>query len=209
MSLLGSRNNDQLSWAPPCSRRPNIGRQRGAALVVALLVFALCAALIVAMVPLWLVLFDGLRPGGQPWTRRVWAGTLLGFAGVTLVGLWRKRSFGRRAVLWALLIGTLWMICEETDYGAHYLDLLRGEWATGDAERFLSVLEAYRLAPEVTRERLHIEALESILDKVELILLDEDAIGNQILPFLPLTDPSNSNPAPNRSNPRAKSGPSA
>jgi membrane protease subunit HflK len=73
--------------------------------------------------------------------------------------------------------------------------------ATGDAERFLSVLGAYRLAKEVTRERLHIEALEGILDQVELILLDEDAIGNQILPFLPLTDPSNSNPAPNRPNP--------
>jgi membrane protease subunit HflK len=69
--------------------------------------------------------------------------------------------------------------------------------ATGDAQRFLSVLEAYRLAPEVTRERLHIEALEGILNQVELILLDEDAIGNQVLPFLPLTDPSNSNARPN------------
>lgn len=69
--------------------------------------------------------------------------------------------------------------------------------ATGDAQRFLSVLEAYRLAPEVTRERLHIEALEGILDQVELILLDEDAIGNQVLPFLPLTDPGNSNASPN------------
>jgi membrane protease subunit HflK len=80
--------------------------------------------------------------------------------------------------------------------------------ATGDAQRFLSVLEAYRLAPEVTRERLHIEALEGILDQVELILLDKEAIGNQVLPFLPLTDPSNStarpgapNLAPNSPNP--------
>jgi membrane protease subunit HflK len=74
--------------------------------------------------------------------------------------------------------------------------------ATGDAQRFLSVLEAYRLAPEVTRERLHIEALEGILDQVELILLDEDAIGNQVLPFLPLTDPSsNSNAKPIAPNP--------
>lgn len=74
--------------------------------------------------------------------------------------------------------------------------------ATGDAQRFLSVLEAYRLAPEVTRERLHIEALEDILDQVELILLDEDAIGNQVLPFLPLTDPaSNSNAKPIAPNP--------
>lgn len=72
--------------------------------------------------------------------------------------------------------------------------------ATGDAQRFLSVLEAYRLAPEVTRERLHIEALEGILDQVDLILLDEDAIGNQVLPFLPLTDPSNSNTRPSAPN---------
>jgi len=72
--------------------------------------------------------------------------------------------------------------------------------ATGDAQRFLSVLEAYRLAPEVTRERLHIEALEGILDQVDLILLDEDAIGNQVLPFLPLTDPGNSNTRPSAPN---------
>ena len=78
--------------------------------------------------------------------------------------------------------------------------------ATGDAERFLSVLGAYRLAREVTRERLHIEALESILDQVELILLDEDAIGNRILPFLPLTDPSSSNPAPTAPNSSNSSG---
>ncbi len=43
------------------------------------------AALIIATLPLWLVLLDGLRPGGQPWTPRVWAGSLLGFTGVTLV----------------------------------------------------------------------------------------------------------------------------
>jgi drug/metabolite transporter (DMT)-like permease len=43
------------------------------------------AALIVATVPLWLVLLDGLRPGGQPWTLRVWIGTLVGLGGVALV----------------------------------------------------------------------------------------------------------------------------
>jgi membrane protease subunit HflK len=59
--------------------------------------------------------------------------------------------------------------------------------ASGDAERFLAVLGAYQLAPDVTRERLHIEALEGILDEVELILLDEAAVGGQVLPFLPLS----------------------
>jgi len=43
------------------------------------------AALIVATVPLWLTFFDGLRPGGQPWTGRVWAGTLVGLVGVLFV----------------------------------------------------------------------------------------------------------------------------
>lgn len=58
--------------------------------------------------------------------------------------------------------------------------------ATGDAERFLSVLEAYRIAPDVTRERMYIEALESVMKNTELTLLDQDALGNQVLPFLPL-----------------------
>ncbi len=43
------------------------------------------AALIVATVPLWILLLDGLRPGGQPWTVRVWVGTIVGLAGVALV----------------------------------------------------------------------------------------------------------------------------
>jgi len=59
--------------------------------------------------------------------------------------------------------------------------------ATGDAERFLAVLQEYLLAPGVTRERMHIEALEAILARVELILLDGSS-GNQVLPFLPLRE---------------------
>jgi len=43
------------------------------------------AALIVATVSVWFVLLDGLRPGGQPWTVRVWLGTIIGLAGVALV----------------------------------------------------------------------------------------------------------------------------
>jgi drug/metabolite transporter (DMT)-like permease len=43
------------------------------------------AALLVATVPLWVTFLDGLRPGGQRWTRRVWFGVLLGFVGVLLV----------------------------------------------------------------------------------------------------------------------------
>jgi len=43
------------------------------------------AALIVATVPLWMMLLDGLRPGGEPWTVRVWVGTLVGLVGVAFV----------------------------------------------------------------------------------------------------------------------------
>jgi len=43
------------------------------------------AALIVATVPLWLTLLDGLRPGGQRWTTRGWVGVAVGLAGVALV----------------------------------------------------------------------------------------------------------------------------
>jgi drug/metabolite transporter (DMT)-like permease len=43
------------------------------------------AALIVASVPMWITLLDGLRPGGQPWTVRVWVGTFIGILGVALV----------------------------------------------------------------------------------------------------------------------------
>jgi drug/metabolite transporter (DMT)-like permease len=43
------------------------------------------AALIVATVPLWMMFLDGLRPGGEPWTLRVWVGTLVGLLGVGFV----------------------------------------------------------------------------------------------------------------------------
>lgn len=43
------------------------------------------AALIVATVPLWTTLLDGLRPGGTPWTVRGWIGTAVGLLGVALV----------------------------------------------------------------------------------------------------------------------------
>jgi drug/metabolite transporter (DMT)-like permease len=43
------------------------------------------AALLVATVPLFMTFLDRFRRGGQPWSLRVWAGTLVGLAGVVLV----------------------------------------------------------------------------------------------------------------------------
>jgi drug/metabolite transporter (DMT)-like permease len=43
------------------------------------------AALLVATVPLWITVLDRFRRGGEPWTLRLWAGTLIGLVGVALV----------------------------------------------------------------------------------------------------------------------------
>ncbi len=59
------------------------------------------AALIVATVPLWFTLLDGLRPGGQPWTVRVWLGTVIGLAGVALVA--RPEGALDPAHLWGIV----------------------------------------------------------------------------------------------------------
>lgn len=59
--------------------------------------------------------------------------------------------------------------------------------AQGDAERFLAVLEEYRKAPDVTRQRLYLETVEAILPEIEKIVIDPQGAGN-LLPFLPLRE---------------------
>jgi len=59
------------------------------------------AALIVGSTPLWLTLLDGLRPGGQRWTPRLWAGTLIGLGGVALVA---RPEGGIQAGHWGAII---------------------------------------------------------------------------------------------------------
>ena len=59
--------------------------------------------------------------------------------------------------------------------------------ATGEASRFLERLREYRSHPEATRHRLYLEMMERILPRVEVIVVDDD-IGSNVLPFLPLTD---------------------
>jgi membrane protease subunit HflK len=58
--------------------------------------------------------------------------------------------------------------------------------AEGDVARFNSVYAAYAQAPEVTRRRMYIEAIEEIMAKSQKIVLDTDrgAGGNMI--YLPL-----------------------
>ena len=66
------------------------------------------AALIVATVPLWFLLLDGLRPGGQPWTVRVWLGTAVGLLGVALVARPQEGvGAGHWVAIGALQVATL------------------------------------------------------------------------------------------------------
>ena len=59
--------------------------------------------------------------------------------------------------------------------------------ARGDSERFLSILQEYSRAPEVTRERMQLEALEKILPRIDKVIISESMSGG-MLPFLPLRD---------------------
>ncbi|WP_305043642.1 FtsH protease activity modulator HflK [Geoalkalibacter sp.] len=58
--------------------------------------------------------------------------------------------------------------------------------AQGEALRFSALLGEYRKAPEVTRRRLYLETLESILPQVEEIYVMDAAGATSALPLLPL-----------------------
>ncbi|OUS06832.1 HflK protein [Rhodobacterales bacterium 52_120_T64] len=60
--------------------------------------------------------------------------------------------------------------------------------ATGEASRFLSVYEEYAKAEEVTRKRLYLETMERVFADVTKIIIDEDASGSGVVPYLPLNE---------------------
>ena len=59
--------------------------------------------------------------------------------------------------------------------------------ARGDSNRFLSILQEYKAAPDVTRERMYLEAMEKVLSQVDKVVLD-GGTQNGMLPLLPLRD---------------------
>ena len=56
--------------------------------------------------------------------------------------------------------------------------------ASGEAQRFSKLLTEYKLAPEVTRERLYLDAIESVMANSTKVMIDTKG-GNNIL-YLPL-----------------------
>jgi membrane protease subunit HflK len=72
------------------------------------------------------------------------------------------------------------MIAQAQAYRAERVNLAQGE-----AERFLSLLEEYRKAPAVTRQRLLLEAMDKVLPGAEKYVMTGQA-GQSVLPLLGL-----------------------
>jgi modulator of FtsH protease HflK len=60
--------------------------------------------------------------------------------------------------------------------------------ARGEAARFLEVYGEYVKAPLVTRRRLHIETMERLFAGKDKIIIDADAGGAGVVPYLPLNE---------------------
>jgi membrane protease subunit HflK len=73
--------------------------------------------------------------------------------------------------------------------------------ATGDASRFSQLLAEYQKSPDVTRKRLYIEAIESVLSNTNTVMVDVKNGANNML-YLPLDKMLQQQPtATNGSNP--------
>jgi modulator of FtsH protease HflK len=57
--------------------------------------------------------------------------------------------------------------------------------AQGDASRFTSIVAEYNKAPGVTRERLYLDMMQSVLGNTSKVLVDQRSGGNSLL-YLPL-----------------------
>ncbi len=65
--------------------------------------------------------------------------------------------------------------------------------ATGQTQRFLSVLSAYEQARDVTMERMYLETMQEILSRSPTLVIDEKFKG--LMPLLPLADRPGQPPA--------------
>ncbi|PTM92005.1 FtsH protease activity modulator HflK [Mycoplana dimorpha] len=61
--------------------------------------------------------------------------------------------------------------------------------AEGEAQRFISIYEQYKLAPDVTRQRMFLETMEGVLKGSKTVVIDQKQQGSQgVVPFLPLNE---------------------
>ncbi|QPC44835.1 FtsH protease activity modulator HflK [Kaustia mangrovi] len=60
--------------------------------------------------------------------------------------------------------------------------------AQGASQRFLQVYEEYKKAEDVTRKRLFLETMESVLGQSNKVIIEEGAGGSGVVPYLPLPE---------------------
>ena len=58
--------------------------------------------------------------------------------------------------------------------------------ATGEAERFNKILSEYVKAPNITKKRLYIETMESVLSQSSKVLIDQQSSNGNSLMYLPI-----------------------
>jgi len=58
----------------------------------------------------------------------------------------------------------------------------------GDAARFNDVYQAYRTSQDVTMQRIYLETLEEVMRNANKILIDNEAGGSGVVPYLPLPE---------------------
>ena len=58
--------------------------------------------------------------------------------------------------------------------------------AQGQAARFSKVLDEYKRAPDVTRERIYLETMERVFGRVDKVVIDGTGGGPSVVPYLPL-----------------------
>lgn len=59
--------------------------------------------------------------------------------------------------------------------------------SVGQAERFNKIYEEFRRAPQVTRQRMYLETMESVLGDMNKVIIDKSA-GPGVIPYLPLNE---------------------
>ena len=57
--------------------------------------------------------------------------------------------------------------------------------ARGEADRFLLVLEQYKVEKEVTRRRIYLETMRSVMGGMDKVLIDNSG-GSGVVPYLRL-----------------------
>ena len=61
--------------------------------------------------------------------------------------------------------------------------------ATGETQRFLSVLEQYKNEKDVTRRRIYLETMRTVMGGMDKVLIDTPNTGGQgVVPYLPLPE---------------------